>query len=369
MNTPSKFFSKILLILLLLAPSFCFAWGERGHHTICEVAAKLVKSPELASLLKEKTHMMGHVCNVPDIYWRNLGTVSKSGDATHFLDPENLGYSLNNLPTDYQQILTDKQGKYSEVLKKNIDVAEDLGSSWWRYDQFYRRALADEKTVKELDLKLQNLSKEDPSLSDLKDRFNNATVSMITNMGLMGHFIGDASQPYHNTNDYDGWQTNQGGIHAYYETKVVSELPLSLQQEVYDAAIMLAGDQTTNPTTAIEKIRSVSLAGLQDLPRLRALDVVLEPSKVITHPDGSETKTPAKRKNPSETAKDFKAMIINEMALSALGLAQTWDQINLEAGSPSFKSFSSFKYPLQPDFVAPDYTSKSPISTKHKKKK
>src|SRR5262245_28714833 len=108
---------KTILFFLMLLPQLTFAWGERGHHTVCQVATQLVKDPYLANFLKGRMHSMGHTCNVPDIYWKDLGEVAKIGDATHFLDPENLGYTLETVPTDFKQIIQDKQGKYSEVLK------------------------------------------------------------------------------------------------------------------------------------------------------------------------------------------------------------------------------------------------------------
>jgi hypothetical protein len=346
---------KRIIFALLLVPSLSFAWGEQGHHTVCEVATRLIKDPELASFMKGKMHMMGHACNVPDIHWRSLGPIAKSGDATHFLNPENLSYTIATVPTDFHQIFSEKQGQYSETLKRNIDVAEDLGSSWWRYDQFDRRAKSDGKLAKNIEAEISNLSKEDVKMKEETVKFNSAIYSMLTNMGLMGHFVGDASQPFHNNTDYDGWNSGHGGIHAFYETKVVNELSLDLADDVYKAAKHLAREQRNIPATAIEKIRAVALATAQDLEKVRSLDRVLESSKFIQNSDGTTTKTSAKRKDASEVAKKFKSIIVKEMALSALALAQTWDQIYTDSGKPNFKYYSSFEYPLAPDFVAPDY--------------
>ena len=44
--------------------------------------------------------------------------------------------------------------------------------------------------------------------------FNQGTHQMLTNMGVMGHFVGDLGQPFHNTTDHDGYAAGHGGIHA-----------------------------------------------------------------------------------------------------------------------------------------------------------
>lgn len=341
---------KTLLFLSLLflsaVPQVSFAWGERGHHTVCQVAAQLVSDRDLEAFLRARMHVLGHVCNVPDIHWKNVGPIAKPGDAAHFLDPENLGYTIDTVPTDLQKIIHDKQGKYSDVLKRNIDVAEDLGSNWWRFDQFYRLALTDAKSAKAVEKTAQGESKE---------KFTDAVYGMLTNMGLMGHFMGDAAQPYHNTSDYDGWMTGAGGIHSYYESAVINELSPSLDQEVYDGAVLIRAKQKPGAKSAIERVREVSITTFKDIDAIRKRDVVLEPSKMVKNPDGSTTKVKAKRKDAKETAKVFRQLAVREMAAAALALAQSWDQIYNEAGRPDLKQYNSYRYPLAPDFVPLDY--------------
>ena len=68
-----------LSVLLLLVSSTAFGWGGRGHDTICRTASFLVKEPALKEYLRNKPQMMGHVCNIPDFYWKSLG-----GDAVKY---------------------------------------------------------------------------------------------------------------------------------------------------------------------------------------------------------------------------------------------------------------------------------------------
>jgi hypothetical protein len=347
--------SILSLILVLGFSSTVFAWGERGHHTICEVATRLVKTPELAEFLKGRLHVMGHACNLPDIQWRNLVPPQKIGDATHFLDPENLGYTIDTVPTDLKQIFADKEGKYSDLLKRNINVYEDLGTGWWRYDQFFRLAVADGASAKSMEA--------DIAIS--KEQFNSAISSMIANMGIMGHFVGDASMPYHNTADYDGWSSGHGGIHGFYETKLVNEMNFNITTRVYDRANFLRKKTPTDLSiSAVERVRKVSIDAFRDFKRIQKLDVVVTPSELKVNPDGTTTKVYAVRKEPKEVLKSFEPLIVNELAMSALALADTWDQIYAEAGKPNLKFYSSYAYPMTVDFVAPDYQTRTPASIK-----
>ena len=59
------------MLILFSSPRPAHAWGGRGHNTICEAAAFLVKNKELKEFLQLRPHIMGHLCNIPDIQWKN----------------------------------------------------------------------------------------------------------------------------------------------------------------------------------------------------------------------------------------------------------------------------------------------------------
>ena len=95
-----------ILFGLLFLSGQALAWGGRGHNTICEVAVFLVKEPSLKEYLQNKPQMMGHVCNMPDFYWKSIsGEVSKLGNPTHFIDPEIISISVDKIPADYKKLI------------------------------------------------------------------------------------------------------------------------------------------------------------------------------------------------------------------------------------------------------------------------
>ncbi len=315
-----------------------FAWGERGHHLICEVASRLVQEKGLVSFMNRRGHMMGHVCNLPDVQWKSLGAVAKPGDAAHFMDPENLGYAIGNVPTDFATIV-------KSTGKPAAEVADLLGSLWWRTDQFARRAQSFAATAKAAKF---------PSGKEEQDDshpYNAAVHGMLVSFGLMGHFVGDASMPYHNTADYDGWGKARGGIHAYYETFSVNAIDLSLVTDVEKAALEQRDGKLFPPEkgTVLERMRELSTLSMKDLPLVEAADEIYTPSK------SGPPKVFAKRPPDENGAKVFRKIIVPQLARSALLLAAFWDDSYRAGGRPALGGYKSYRYPMFTEYVPLDY--------------
>ncbi len=323
-----------------------FAWGERGHHLICEVATRLVQEPALAVFMQRRGHTMGHLCNLPDIQWKNLGPTAKPGDAAHFMDPENLNFTIAAVPTDFAAIV-------KASGKTGPQVAELLGSLWWRADQFARRAHTFASSAKSA--KFPKGAKEE---QDDRQPYNLAVYNMVVSMGLMGHFVGDASMPYHNSADYDGWGKGRGGIHAYYETFSVNSMDLRLVRDV-EASAKRQRDDHAFPTasgTTIERMRTLSTLSVNDLPLVEAADEIYAPSET------GPPKVFAKRPGDEAGALAFRKIIVPQMARSALLLAAFWDDAYRAGGRPSLKPYQSYRYPLVTEFVPLDYVGSNLVS-------
>lgn len=342
----------ILSLGFILAPSLASAWGGRGHDAICEAAVFLVKNQNLKEYLQNKPQMMGHLCNIPDTYWRSLtGDARKYGDPTHFIDIETLGLKINEIPTDYKKIVTSYTGSENKFRdgSKIFSVPTEFGSIWWRADQFYRRALDEAKKLKTAET--PSNSKEEQSE---EFAYNKAFYNMIINLGLMGHFVGDASQPFHNTSDYDGYAANHGGIHAFFEDSAVAFFGPDLVVRITKKAGSMKSPSFLKPKTVIEKMRSLSEISNGEIKAVLKVDPVITPS-VVKVEKGLSLRTPAERKPAAEGFKKFEKLMVEEMARSSLLLAHLWDQAYVEAGEPPIKAYKSYRYPLTPEFVTPDY--------------
>ncbi len=349
-----KSVSLALTVFAMALPGMSLAWGGRGHHTICDAASFLVKEKGLHDYLQAKPHMMGYLCNIPDIYWRDIDT-ERVGDATHYVDVELLGIPMKDIPLDYKKIVaefTDKQNPIKPEAKIK-SIPKEFGSNWWRADQFYRRATSMAEKWKAAAAPANSAEEQDNGLP-----FNQYAYDFTVNLGLMGHFVGDNGQPFHSTVDYDGWMSGHGGIHAYYEETLVAAQPEDLTIKVIEKARELQKAEKRHSfmvgDTVTGRMKELALIANSELKKIYDLDKVKKPSSVVVE-KGMSLKTPAERESAEKLAPKFRSLIIQDMARSAALLAKFWDEAYVEVGRPKLTAHKSYRFPIQPEFVAPDY--------------
>ncbi|QDK36510.1 hypothetical protein [Bdellovibrio sp. NC01] len=344
---------KSILLATLLLSSTAFGWGGRGHDTICRTASFLVKEKGLKDYLRNKPQMMGHLCNMPDFYWKSLGgDAVKYGSPAHFMDPEVTGMAVKDIPVDYKQIVKDFTGKENKFKKDGSTlkfIPNELGSAWWRADQFVRRIEALKPQFDAAKVPANRKEEQDNELA-----YNKLAYQMVTDMGLMGHFTGDTSQPFHTTADYDGWATGHGGIHAYFEDAIVGEFDGDLDALVLKEARAMKNPSFLKPPTVIEKMKALSLLSMSDAPKILKMDPVIKKSSVVKD-HGMEVRTDAERKDPAVAFKLMKNIALQNLARGAVMTAALWDEAYVKAGRPKIGAYKSYKYPFTVDFVMPDY--------------
>lgn len=239
-----------------------------GHHLIARSAVEILKShpswttAHLSALeqesfqsffrvFKSKQYQQGHLSNIPDTYWRNLehgmeevGTLL--GSSSHYLDSEKLlnlmnakSFSQSKLPLTYAQA----KNRFSSV--KNF--FKNIGSLPWRAQQFtdlYGSALTNHFSKVCNDDKNAELS----------------TRVILTYAGLLSHYTGDVSMPYHSSVDHDAIAVGQKGIHSYFEQDLVAELEISnLFAKVTEKAhALLNSPIPVDGTPSLESLRQRS---------------------------------------------------------------------------------------------------------------
>lgn len=345
-------------VLLLLFSTHAFAWGNRGHHTVCEAATYLVKDAKLREFMIARSNMMGHLCNIPDIYWRSLAPEQTAlGNPTHFIDLEIIDLKIANVPLDYRALVKAYEGTENKMkpgTKIKSFVAE-FGSLWWRADQFSRRAVDAGLELKKTVPPHTSAEQQDRELP-----YNQAFYQMFTSLGLMGHYVGDASMPYHTTYDYDGYAVGHGGVHVYYEDQGVDAQDPDLVSEIVKAGKKLQSLSKMKPhflsaDGVLAKMRELSIVSVQDIEKVSFIDPVTTPSKIEKGAEGREVRTPAIRKPITTVAKQFKPLITAEIARSAVLLALLWDEAYEKMEKPDLTLYRNYQYPLTPEFVPPDY--------------
>ncbi len=224
---------KKLIYSLLITSNLALGWGEVGHHLIARSAVEILKShPDLnkiepipaenltsfLNVLKSKQYQQGHVANIPDTYWRNLeGELAEVGTLlgapTHYLDSELLlGQTPSKdllaakIPLNYQDA--------KNSISKNPHFFKTVGTLPWRAQQLaqlYSHALNTQVSL---------VCKDTPVAEE-----NTRVITAFA--GLMAHFTGDVTMPYHSSIDHDARAIGQKGIHWYFENDLVTELELS----------------------------------------------------------------------------------------------------------------------------------------------
>lgn len=349
---------KLLTTVALAGLTFAitppaFSWGGRGHHTICESAIHLVQSKPLKDYLLSKAHVMGHLCNVPDTYWKSIDAdLKKHGDPTHYLNPEIIGLATKNVPTDFKAIVTKHTGQENldRRNKRIFSVPKEMGSLWWRADQLFRNAVTYGQKAASAKPPTNSKQEQDDSLP-----FNKNIYEMIVNMGLMGHFVADNAQPFHMTSDYDGYAASQGGIHSYYEEASVTFFGPDFQSKIVKKAKTLS--KTTfmkNEKSVIERMKALGELSANDIKSVLKADPMIAPSSFKIE-RGLSMKSPAKRQPPEIGHQRFEKLIIEHMARATALLASLWDKAYIEAGQPEIQAYKSYKFPFTPDFIMPDY--------------
>lgn len=341
---------KSVIIAVLFMPALALAWGGRGHHSICSAAVHLVQEKGLQEFLKSRPHTMGHLCNVPDIYWKSLPN-SKPGNAAHFIDPEITGLTLKEIPLDFATLEKDFTGKPNKFKEGAtiFSVPDDFGSMWWRADQFFRLG-----SVK--DVFATAALPKGKEEQDEKFPYNKAAYDLMVNMGLLGHFVGDASQPLHNTADYDGYAAGHGGLHSFYEDQTVAAAPGDLEAKILMKARAIKKAAWLAPGTTIERMRALSETGIKELPQIFKKDPIKKKSEVKKE-KGMDLRTAAVRESGAKGWERFGDMITGQMGRSAKLLALFWDEMYANAGRPDLSAYRSYRYPFTPDYVPLDYVS------------
>ena len=232
----------LLCLFALFTYGTAYGWGELGHHLIGRTAAKLVadtaalqgdgsdSAKQLISIYDFRWYQQGHLANIPDIYWRDLENGLKPvgerlGNATHYINLEKFLPVSPSGEVDFSNFSLN----YAEAKKRALQTHPGLeffkvGTLPWRAEQLaslYARALARYPKG---------------SCESLQEIPLHPTREVLTYSGILGHFVGDASQPYHSTIDHDGEKTGQGGVHKYFETDLVDSLEGSLDSEVLTRA-------------------------------------------------------------------------------------------------------------------------------------
>lgn len=190
------------------------AWDYEGHHAVNELALDSLPTnfPAFA-LTPEARVRIAFLAGEPD-RWRNEtslrnGTGLTLGHASapdHYLDLEDIylyGLTPNTLPPLRYDFVADivmarkaHPDRFPPIdPNRDSDHTRELsGFLPWAMTEYYEKLQSGFSTLAGLE-----------KFGGTPDEISNTKQDIIYVMGVMGHFVGDASQPLHCTKHFNGW--------------------------------------------------------------------------------------------------------------------------------------------------------------------
>jgi hypothetical protein len=195
----------VLVVAMAFSAQEVFAWGFKGHQSVNRVAISMVANPGVKRFLEGNKDQIIQFANTPDTRWKG-GSSREQERPMHWFEMD--AYGDNRLGVG----LTDLTFAKAE-RELGQDYVNEYGLAMWRISDFYVQLT---KALK------------------IKDYQRAVQIA-----GVMGHYVGDMTQPMHATSDYDGQSINKPGVHKYYETTLVDQIDPS---HLFDSIQKIAGE-------------------------------------------------------------------------------------------------------------------------------
>jgi hypothetical protein len=179
-------FALILVTLSIPSAPTASAWGDEGHRWINLVAAERMPA-DVPAFFQSAGERLSFLGPEPD-RWRDgkelYKALSEVNGPDHFIDIDS--------PQNYAALPNDRY-KYADWLRANGKDPKDIGYLPYSILEGYQ--------------KLQVLFRlwRDPQQNADRDQI---AQNIVYYAGVLGHYVGDGSQPLHATIHYNGWTTS-----------------------------------------------------------------------------------------------------------------------------------------------------------------
>lgn len=211
----------LALFLLFFAVPFSFGWGKDGHRIINCVAVQTLPT-SMPAFLRTPRALDEIVYLGPEAdRWRSAAEpeLSAAQAPDHFIDLELADMvAPHGLPDRRFEFFRD----LAAARRHDPEIAyrltpERVGLLPWQADEVFERLRDDMRDYRAI-------------VAAHKDPYG-VEQAILYDVGWLGHYAGDGSQPLHTTIDYDGWVersdpegfTRRRGIHSLFETEFVHD--------------------------------------------------------------------------------------------------------------------------------------------------
>lgn len=290
---------KLFLLLFGIIPTqAAFSWGFYGHRMINYYAVFLLP-PEMMILYKPQADFLTEHAVDPD---KRRYAIPEEGPR-HYIDLDKYGkYPFDSLPRNWNEAVK----KFTEDSLQKHGIVP-----WWLQTMLFRltQAFKEKNQVKILKLSAE-----------------------------IGHYIADAHVPLHASSNHNGQQTNQRGIHGFWESRI----PELLAEKSWDFLIGKAG-YISNPAKFI---------WARVLESAAAADTVLRFEKMLSRQFPLDQKYAFEERNGTVIRQYssaysirynelLKGMVERRMRQSIYAVASFWYTAWVNAGQPDLSSLSN----------------------------
>jgi hypothetical protein len=208
----SKFFTFAVAItaVIQINGQRLLAWDYEGHHAINQMALAALPSDFGIQLTPALQDRIAFLAGEPD-RWRNMPDLplKQYNGPDHYIDLEDLKlYDLTpeTLPIMRYDFVTDiVKARLAHPERfpaidpdKDADHTRELaGFLPWAITENYEKLKSDFTVFKVM-----------KNHGGTPEEIANAQADCIYVMGVMGHFVGDGSQPLHTSKYFNGWDPN-----------------------------------------------------------------------------------------------------------------------------------------------------------------
>jgi hypothetical protein len=203
------------ILISTLATQPAWAWGHDGHQMVNRLAAQFLPA-DVPAFLRSPSALdtMEYLGPEPD-RWHNKAEqeLRNAESPDHFIDMEYADL-VGKLPKERFDFIAAAQKVAADHPELKLTPAK-IGFQPWTVEECWEKLKVD---MREYRKKIAAKADAGP-----------AQLAVLYDAGILGHYVGDGSQPLHATMQYTGWTgvnpheyTSAHQIHAQFESTYVS---------------------------------------------------------------------------------------------------------------------------------------------------
>lgn len=199
--------AAVCALALAATPAAVNAWGNTGHRLI-GVAAVRGLPDELPAFLRDPgaAAEVGELAREPD-RWKGAGQPhDRERDTAHFFDMDDNAHVMNERGMSIDA-LPNLKSEYDAALTAAGLEVNDAGYLPYAIMDGYQQLVRDFATWRVL--YAAEARETDPmKRAWYREDRERREALILRDMGVLGHYVGDGSQPHHTTIHYNGWDRN-----------------------------------------------------------------------------------------------------------------------------------------------------------------